>query len=42
MKDPMLIKQLELMDELSQKELNQPIENFPPRIFSSEEAQCCF
>ncbi|EDA8477325.1 hypothetical protein ZA91_004489 [Salmonella enterica subsp. enterica] len=42
MKDPILIKQLELMDELSQKELNQPIENVPPRIFSSKEAQCCF
>ncbi|EAO0751044.1 hypothetical protein VPZ86_001273 [Salmonella enterica] len=42
MKDPILVKQLELMDELCQKELSQPLENFPPKAFSSEEAQSCF
>ncbi|EGT9726005.1 hypothetical protein JEA43_004501 [Salmonella enterica] len=41
MKDPMFIKQIKLMDELCQIELNQPIKNFPPQIFSSHEAQIC-
>lgn len=41
MKDPMFIKQIELMNELCQIELNQPIRNFLPQIFSSNETQHC-
>lgn len=41
MKDPMFIKQIELMNELCQIELNQPIKNFLPQIFSSNETQHC-